>query len=194
MKIEVSSCDIPFSEDLATFNRDYLKYTKIVAESYQDWDLSENSMVIGTSAWTLAFSTTRLWSGGVSDESFSTMSCRFRSSFTTRKWTGHTPGSSSRTCKKPLTTYAKKRWHFFAESLDESFLLALSSQSVRVIRYSKKIGFCQPLRNCKLAAKMEFFGCFGRSDRRSIIVAIQSDLTEPRSWPQWKCSWNAVFS
>ena len=26
---EVSSCDIPYSEDLATFNRDYLKYTKI---------------------------------------------------------------------------------------------------------------------------------------------------------------------
>ena len=47
---EVSSCDIPYSEDLATFNRDYLKYTKIVAESCQDWDLSENSMVIGTSA------------------------------------------------------------------------------------------------------------------------------------------------
>ena len=50
MKGEVSSCDIPYSEDLATFNRDYLKYTKIVAESCQDWDLSENSMVIGTSA------------------------------------------------------------------------------------------------------------------------------------------------
>ncbi|MBQ5463473.1 MAG: chloramphenicol acetyltransferase, partial [Fibrobacter sp.] len=47
---EVSSCDIPYSEDLATFNRDYLKYTKIVAESCQDRDLSENSMVIGTSA------------------------------------------------------------------------------------------------------------------------------------------------
>ena len=47
---EVSSCDILFSEDLATFNRDYLKYTRIVAESCTDWDLSENSMVIGTSA------------------------------------------------------------------------------------------------------------------------------------------------
>jgi len=47
---EVSSCDIPYSEDLATFNRNYLKYTKIVAESCVDWDLSENSMVIGTSA------------------------------------------------------------------------------------------------------------------------------------------------
>ena len=47
---EVSSCDIPYSENLATFNHDYLKYTKIVAESCGDWDLSENSMVIGTSA------------------------------------------------------------------------------------------------------------------------------------------------
>ena len=47
---EVNSCDIPFSEDLMTFNRNYLKYTKIVAESCVDWDLSENSMVIGTSA------------------------------------------------------------------------------------------------------------------------------------------------
>ena len=28
---EVNSCDIPFSEDLMTFNRNYLKYTKIVA-------------------------------------------------------------------------------------------------------------------------------------------------------------------
>lgn len=46
---EVSSCDIPYSEDLTIFNRDYLKYTKIVAESCTDWDLSENSMVIGTS-------------------------------------------------------------------------------------------------------------------------------------------------
>ncbi len=47
---EVNSCDIPFSEDLTTFNRNYLRYTKIVAESCVDWDLSENSMVIGTSA------------------------------------------------------------------------------------------------------------------------------------------------
>lgn len=47
---EVNSCDIPFSENLAIFNRDYLKYTRIVAESCGDWDLSENSMVIGTSA------------------------------------------------------------------------------------------------------------------------------------------------
>ena len=47
---EVSSCDIPFSEDLAKFNRDYLRLTKQVAESCTDFDLSEQSMVIGTSA------------------------------------------------------------------------------------------------------------------------------------------------
>ena len=47
---EVSSCDLPFSEDLAQFNRDYLRLTKQVAESCTDFDLSEQSMVIGTSA------------------------------------------------------------------------------------------------------------------------------------------------
>ena len=47
---EVSSCDIPFSEDLEQYNRDYLKYTTQVAASSLDFDLSENSMVIGTSA------------------------------------------------------------------------------------------------------------------------------------------------
>ena len=47
---EVSSCDLPFSEDLAQFNRDYLRLTKQVAESCADHDLLEQSMVIGTSA------------------------------------------------------------------------------------------------------------------------------------------------
>ena len=47
---EVSSCDILFSEDLEQFNREYLEHTTRVAQSCQDRDLSENSMVIGTSA------------------------------------------------------------------------------------------------------------------------------------------------
>ena len=47
---EVSSCDISYSDNLETFNRDYLKYTAQVAESCQDFDLSADSMVIGTSA------------------------------------------------------------------------------------------------------------------------------------------------
>ena len=47
---EVSSCDLPFSENLAQFNHDYLRLTKQVAESCIDHDLSAESMVIGTSA------------------------------------------------------------------------------------------------------------------------------------------------
>ena len=47
---EVSSCDILYREDLETFNREYLCYTAQVAETAQDRDLSEDSMVIGTSA------------------------------------------------------------------------------------------------------------------------------------------------
>ena len=49
-KGEVSSCDIPFTGDLGQFNRDYLRLTRQVAESCTDHDLSEDSMVIGTSA------------------------------------------------------------------------------------------------------------------------------------------------
>lgn len=46
---EVSSCDIPYSDDLATFNADYLRLTAGVAESCENHDLAD-SMVIGTSA------------------------------------------------------------------------------------------------------------------------------------------------
>ena len=46
---EVSSCDIPFSDDLRTFNDNYLKLTRQVAESCTNHDLTD-SMVIGTSA------------------------------------------------------------------------------------------------------------------------------------------------
>ena len=47
---EVSSCDISQSADLIVFNQGYLKYTAQVAESCTDRDLSEENMVIGTSA------------------------------------------------------------------------------------------------------------------------------------------------
>ena len=47
---EVSSCDIPFSNNLQQFNNDYLCLTKQVAQSCTDHDLSHRSMVIGTSA------------------------------------------------------------------------------------------------------------------------------------------------
>ncbi len=46
---EVSSCDIPWSEDLAEFNRDYLRLTAEVAEKCRNHDITD-SMVIGTSA------------------------------------------------------------------------------------------------------------------------------------------------
>lgn len=47
---ELSSCDILYTEDLEEYNRQYLKYTSWSAEECQDRDLSEESMVIGTSA------------------------------------------------------------------------------------------------------------------------------------------------
>ena len=46
---EVSSCDIPFSEELSLFHRDYMRLTRQVADSCRNHDLTE-SMVIGTSA------------------------------------------------------------------------------------------------------------------------------------------------
>jgi chloramphenicol O-acetyltransferase type A len=47
---EVSSCDLPYCEDLAQFNNDYMRLTNQVAKSCTDHDLSQESMVIGTSA------------------------------------------------------------------------------------------------------------------------------------------------
>lgn len=47
---EVSSCDILYTDDLEVFNREYLEHTARVARSCIDRDLSENCMVIGTSA------------------------------------------------------------------------------------------------------------------------------------------------
>ena len=47
---EVSSCDILYEDDLEKFNQDYLKYTSQAAETCQDRDLSNDCMVIGTSA------------------------------------------------------------------------------------------------------------------------------------------------
>lgn len=49
-KEEVSSCDIPFTKDLKRFNADYLRYTKEVSNMCMDHDLSNDHMVIGTSA------------------------------------------------------------------------------------------------------------------------------------------------
>ena len=46
---EVSSCDVPFSDDLTQFNADYLRLTRQVSETCENHDLTD-SMVIGTSA------------------------------------------------------------------------------------------------------------------------------------------------
>lgn len=46
---EVSSCDVPYSEDLSRFNDDYLRLTRQVAETCENHDITD-SMVIGTSA------------------------------------------------------------------------------------------------------------------------------------------------
>ena len=46
---EVSSCDVPFSDDPAQFGADYLRLTRAAAESCENHDLPD-CMVIGTSA------------------------------------------------------------------------------------------------------------------------------------------------
>ena len=47
---EVSSCDILYTESMEEFNRQYLEHTAQVAATCQDRDLSDDCMVIGTSA------------------------------------------------------------------------------------------------------------------------------------------------
>lgn len=46
---EVSSCDIPYSDDIEKFNSDYLRLTRQVADNCENHDIID-SMVIGTSA------------------------------------------------------------------------------------------------------------------------------------------------
>ena len=46
---EVSSCDVPFSTDLAQFSADYLRLTREAAERCENHDLTDR-VVIGTSA------------------------------------------------------------------------------------------------------------------------------------------------
>lgn len=46
---EVSSCDVPYCENIKQFNEEYLQLTQRVAQSCENHDLTE-SMVIGTSA------------------------------------------------------------------------------------------------------------------------------------------------
>lgn len=46
---EIHTCDVPFSDNLKLFNRDYLKLTRQVRDTCETYDLGENYMVIGTS-------------------------------------------------------------------------------------------------------------------------------------------------
>lgn len=46
---EVSSCDIPFSDDLAIFNAEYVRLTRQVGKTCRNHDITDR-MVIGTSA------------------------------------------------------------------------------------------------------------------------------------------------
>ncbi|MBD5140114.1 MAG: chloramphenicol acetyltransferase [Ruminococcus sp.] len=46
----ISTCDIPFSEELQAFNSDYLRLTKQVGEACQLHEVGDDYMVIGTSA------------------------------------------------------------------------------------------------------------------------------------------------
>ena len=46
----IATCDIPVSPNLEQFNRDYLELTGRVRESGESYELSEDYMVIGTSA------------------------------------------------------------------------------------------------------------------------------------------------
>ena len=50
---EISSCDILFNDQLETYNQQYLDYTSQVSHTCIDRDLSEESMVIGTSTITI---------------------------------------------------------------------------------------------------------------------------------------------
>ena len=50
---EVCSCDILFNDQLEIYNQQYLEYTSQVAQTCIDRDLSQDCMVIGTSAITV---------------------------------------------------------------------------------------------------------------------------------------------
>lgn len=46
----INTCDMPFSDDLQQFNRDYLKLTRQVHDTCETYNLGDKYMVIGTSA------------------------------------------------------------------------------------------------------------------------------------------------
>lgn len=46
----INTCDVPFSENLETFQKDYLRLTGQVHDTCEGYDLGDGYMVIGTSA------------------------------------------------------------------------------------------------------------------------------------------------
>ena len=82
---EVSSCDVPFSTDLAQFNADYLRLTRTVAESCENHDLPD-SMVIGTSA--------------IVDTEIDGAVGMNSGIFNKPRWTAHTQGGFYRVCRR----------------------------------------------------------------------------------------------
>lgn len=49
---DISTCDLPYSDDFETFARDYMRLTQQVHDTSEAYDASEDHMVIGTSALT----------------------------------------------------------------------------------------------------------------------------------------------
>ena len=49
---DISTCDLPYSEDFQTFAQDYMRLTQLVHDTSEAYDASEDHMVIGTSALT----------------------------------------------------------------------------------------------------------------------------------------------
>lgn len=108
---EVSSCDLPYCDDLRQFNADYVRLTRQVAESCRDYDLSEKSMVIGTSALAryeidgaveciAEYLITRfLFGENIAVRGSRLHSC-CRFSFTTRRWMAHTLHTSWISCNR----------------------------------------------------------------------------------------------
>lgn len=116
---EVSSCDILYTEDLEIFNHDYLTYTTQTAQTCQDRDLSENNMVIGTSAIidteidgavgmnSGIFNNPFLIWGKYRRKGFRYFSLS-PSSSTTPRWTAPTQAGSWKCCKPRSTVFDKE--------------------------------------------------------------------------------------
>ena len=110
-KGEVNSCDLLYADDFRKFYRDYMKYTTQVAETCQDRDLSENSMVIGTSAIVETeldgvvgmnsgiFHNPFLFWGNI-EENGSDMNCLFLSSSIIPRWMAPMQADFWRTCRR----------------------------------------------------------------------------------------------